>query len=153
MDSIRGLTEELVGVVREEVEMLVDRALMNWMMDVHTDEFGYIENYCLKEDTRECLELISEVLIKPTIAFKKEFIALGLDEDTYSVGQQALDPFDIYDRLIDVGLDGQANASEELRQMSYDYSHLGSAPTTNLLNPVAWAQFLNAIKRGDLRGN
>ena len=37
-------------------------------------EFGYIENYCLKEDTRECLELISEVLIKPTIAFKKEFM-------------------------------------------------------------------------------
>jgi hypothetical protein len=86
-------------------------------------------------------------------AFKKEFMALGLDEDTYSVGQQALDPFDIYDRLIDVGLDGQASASQELRQMSYDYSHLGSVPTTNLLNPVAWAQFLNALKKGDLRGN
>ena len=86
-------------------------------------------------------------------AFKKEFMALGLDEDTYSVGQQALDPFDIYDRLIDVGLDGQANASEELRQMSFDYSHEGMAPTTNLLNPVAWAQFINALKRGDLRGN
>lgn len=86
-------------------------------------------------------------------AFKKEFMALGLDEDTYSVGQQALDPFDIYDRLIDVGLDGQANASEELRQMSFDYSHAGMAPTTNLLNPVAWAQFINALKRGDLRGN
>ena len=37
-------------------------------------EFGYIENYCLKEDTRECLELISEVLIKPTLTFKKEFL-------------------------------------------------------------------------------
>jgi hypothetical protein len=86
-------------------------------------------------------------------AFKKEFMALGLDEDTYSVGQQALDPFDIYDRLIDVGLDGQANASEELRQMSFDYSHKGGMPTTNLLNPVAWAQFINALKRGDLRGN
>lgn len=86
-------------------------------------------------------------------AFKKEFMALGLDEDTYSVGQQALDPFDIYDRLIDVGLDGQANASEELRQMSLDYSHKGGMPTTNLLNPVAWAQFINALKRGDLRGN
>lgn len=86
-------------------------------------------------------------------AFKKEFMALGLDENTYSVGQQALDPFAIYDRLIDVGLDGQANASQELRQMSYDYSHAGMIPTTNLLNPVAWAQFLNALKKGDLRGN
>ena len=27
---------------------------------------GYIENYCLKEDTRECIELISEVLVNPT---------------------------------------------------------------------------------------
>jgi hypothetical protein len=86
-------------------------------------------------------------------AFKKEFMALGLEEDAYAVGQQAIDPFEIYDRLIDVGLDGQAAASQEFREIAYDYSHLGGAPTTNLLNPVAWAQFINALKRGDLKGN
>ena len=78
-------------------------------------------------------------------------MALGLDESAYDIAQQALDPFDIYDRLIDVGLDGQAASSADLRQMSLEYGTAGSLPTTNLLNPVAWAQFLQALKNGDLR--
>jgi hypothetical protein len=86
-------------------------------------------------------------------AFRKEFMALGLEEDAYSVGQQAMDPFEIYDRLIDVGLDGQALASQDAREIMLEYSNLGGIPTTNLLNPVAWAQFLKALKRGDLKGN
>ena len=84
-------------------------------------------------------------------AFRKEFMALGLEEDAYAIGQQAIDPFDIYDRLIDVGLDGQAIASQTARETAYEYSNLGGIPTTNLLNPVAWAQFLKALKNGDLK--
>ena len=42
---------------------------------------GYIENYCLKEDTRECIELISEVLVNPAFPefgkFHKRNILLG----------------------------------------------------------------------------
>ena len=85
--------------------------------------------------------------------FRKEFMALGLEEDAYSVGQQAINPFDIYDRLIDVGLDGQALASQDAREIALEYSNLGGIPTTNLLNPVAWAQFLKALKNGDLKRN
>ena len=53
-------------------------------------------------------------------AFRKEFMALGLDEDAYTIGQQAINPFDIYDRLIDVGLDGQALASQVARLLVRD---------------------------------
>ena len=83
-------------------------------------------------------------------AFKREFMALCLEQSAYDIAQQAIDPFDIYDRLIDVGLDGQAASSAALRQMSIDYGTAGAMPTTNLLNPVAWAQFLQALKNGDL---
>ncbi len=86
-------------------------------------------------------------------AFRKEFMALGLDEDAYTIGQQAINPFDIYDRLIDVGLDGQALASQDAREVALEYSNLGGIPTTNLLNPVAWVQFLKALKNGDLKRN
>ena len=97
--------------------------------------------------------MVNEAYIYPWPSretFKREFMALGLDENTFNIGQQAIDPFDIYDRLIDVGLDGQAASSLELRQMSLEYATAGSIPTTNLLNPVAWAQFLRALKNGDL---
>ncbi len=80
-------------------------------------------------------------------------MALGLEEDAYSVGKQAINPFDIYNRLIDVGLDGQALASQDAREIALEYSNLGGIPTTNLLNPVAWAQFLKALKNGDLKRN
>ena len=97
--------------------------------------------------------MVNEAYIYPWPSretFKREFMALGLDENTFNIGQQAIDPFDIYDRLIDVGLDGQAASSLELRQMSLEYATAGSIQTTNLLNPVAWAQFLRALKNGDL---
>jgi len=86
-------------------------------------------------------------------AFRKEFMALGLEDDAYAIGQQAINPFDIYDRLIDVGLDGQALASQDAREIALEYSNLGGMPTTNLLNPVAWVQFLKALKNGDLKRN
>ncbi len=98
--------------------------------------------------------MVNEAFVYPWPSretFKREFMALGLDESAYDIAQQALDPFDIYDRLIDVGLDGQAASSADLRQMSLEYGTAGSLPTTNLLNPVAWAQFLQALKNGDLR--
>lgn len=86
-------------------------------------------------------------------AFRKEFMALGLEDNAYAIGQQAINPFDIYDRLIDVGLDGQALASQDAREIALEYSNLGGMPTTNLLNPVAWVQFLKALKNGDLKRN
>lgn len=86
--------------------------------------------------------------------FRQEFLALGLDENDFKLGNQAIDPFDIYDRLIEVGIDEQGNASQEFRQMAFDASNAGSYPTAEygtLLNPVAWAKFIKALKNGDLK--
>jgi hypothetical protein len=97
--------------------------------------------------------LISDAFIYPWPSretFRQEFIALGLGDGELSLSNQAIDPFDLYDRLIDVGMDGQAAVSETMRQMSDDF-HYGGYPTVNLLNPVAWAKFIQAVKNGDLR--
>ena len=84
--------------------------------------------------------------------FRQEFIALGLENNEMTLGNQAVDPFDLYDRLIDVGMDGQAASTEALRQMSLEM-HYGGVPPTNILNPIAWARFIQAIKNGDLKRN
>jgi hypothetical protein len=121
--------------------------------DVIIPNGGYKNRLSLVQPMGRDTVMVNEAYIYPWPSretFKREFMALGLDETAYNIGQQAIDPFDIYDRLIDVGLDGQAAASLELRQMSLEYSTAGSIPTTNLLNPVAWAQFLRALKNGDL---
>ncbi len=97
--------------------------------------------------------LISDAFIYPWPSrdrFKQEFLALGLQDGEMSLGNQAIDPFDVYDRLIDVGMDGQAASTEVLRQMSLEM-HYGGYPTTNILNPVAWVRFIQALKNGDLK--
>ena len=96
--------------------------------------------------------MISDAFIYPWPSrdrFRQEFIALGLQNGEMTLGNQAIDPFDVYDRLIDVGMDGQAASTEVLRQMSLEM-HYGGVPTTNILNPVAWAKFIQALKNGDL---
>ena len=50
-----------------------------------------------------------------------------------------------------------ANAGEAvstyLRQSAQRYYYQGQAPPQNILNPLAWADFIQAWKRGDFRNN
>ena len=97
--------------------------------------------------------MINDALIYPWPSrerFRQEFIALGLQDGSMTLGNQAIDPFDVYDRLVDIGMDGQASSSEVLRQMGYE-SDYGGYPTTNILNPIAWARFIQALKNGDFK--
>jgi hypothetical protein len=44
-------------------------------------------------------------------------------------------------------------ASTYLRQGAQKYYYQGQAPPQNILNPLAWADFIQAWKRGDFRNN
>ena len=84
--------------------------------------------------------------------FKQEFLALGLPNKGLDPGWEApVDPVEVYDRLMEVGLDGQATSSAALAQQAQVAAYAGQAPPVNLLNPVAWAKFIQAIKSGDLK--
>ena len=84
--------------------------------------------------------------------FKQEFLALGLPNKGLDPGWEApVDPVEVYDRLMEVGLDGQATSSAALAQQAQVTSYAGQAPPVNLLNPGAWAKFIQAIKSGDLK--
>ena len=84
--------------------------------------------------------------------FKQDFLALGLPNKGLDPGWEApVDPVEVYDRLMEVGLDGQATSSAALAQQAQVAAYAGQAPPVNLLNPVAWAKFIQAIKSGDLK--
>lgn len=86
--------------------------------------------------------------------FRQEFLALGLNDNDFKLGDQAIDPFDIYDRLIEIGFDNQGAITHDFKQMSINASNAGSYPSAEygtLLNPVAWAKFIKALKNGDLK--
>ena len=84
--------------------------------------------------------------------FKKEFLALGLPNQGLDPAWEAgMDPMDVYDRLIEVGRDGQSTATDVLSAQAIQAGYSGQAPPVNLLNPVAWAKFLQALKSGELK--
>ncbi len=84
--------------------------------------------------------------------FRQDFLALGLpNQGLDPAWDSPMDPIDVYDRLSEVGRDGQSTSSEVLAAQAQQAGYAGQAPPVNLLNPVAWAQFLQALKSGDLR--
>ena len=84
--------------------------------------------------------------------FKQEFLALGLPNKGLDPAWDfPIDPIDIYDRLTEVGRDGQSTSTSVLSAQAKQAGYAGQAPPVNLLNPVAWAQFIQALKSGDLK--
>ena len=84
--------------------------------------------------------------------FRQDCLALGLpNQGLDPAWDSPMDPMDVYDRLSEVGRDGQSTSSEVLAAQAQQAGYAGQAPPVNLLNPVAWAQFLQALKSGDLR--
>jgi hypothetical protein len=84
--------------------------------------------------------------------FRQDFLALGLpNQGLDPAWDSPMDPMDVYDRLSEVGRDGQSTSSDVLAARAQQAGYAGQAPPVNLLNPVAWAQFLQALKSGDLR--
>ena len=84
--------------------------------------------------------------------FRQDFLALGLpNQGLDPAWDSPMDPMDVYDRLSEVGRDGQSTSSNVLAAQAQQTGYAGQAPPVNLLNPVAWAQFLQALKSGDLR--
>lgn len=83
--------------------------------------------------------------------FKEEFLALNLGSDAYTRGQEALDPVALYDRLMEVGRDGSEVYNYTMQQQAVQASYQGGLPPINLFSPVAWAQFVQALRRGDLK--
>ena len=84
--------------------------------------------------------------------FKSEFLALGLPNAGLDPAWDAeIDPIDMYDRLIEVGRDGQSTATEALANQAVQAGYAGQYPAVNLLNPVVWAKLLQALKAGELK--
>ena len=84
--------------------------------------------------------------------FRQDFLALGLpNQGLDPAWDSPMDPMDVYDRLSEVGRDGQSTSSNVLAAQAQQAGYAGQAPPVNLLNPVAWAQFLQALKSGDVR--
>jgi hypothetical protein len=85
--------------------------------------------------------------------FERDFVNTKVPDDDIEIARQNNDA--AKRRILARNLPaapGEA-ASTYLRQSAQKYYYQGQAPPQNIFNPLAWADFIQAWKRGDFRNN
>jgi hypothetical protein len=85
--------------------------------------------------------------------FERDFINTPVPDDDIEIARQNNSA--AKRRILSRGIPANAGeaASTYLRQSAQKYYYQGQAPPQNILNPLAWADFIQAWKRGDFRNN
>jgi hypothetical protein len=81
--------------------------------------------------------------------FKQAFLKLQLPEDDITRADRNMARSDVKERA--VGMDATSNYKYSLQQYQSKLYYAGQLPPNNLLNPIAWAKFIQAWKNGDFK--
>lgn len=98
--------------------------------------------------------LLREAIIYPWPTkeeFKQAFLDLELVDDDLERAKKNLDDKVLAELAEDLPMDGGLNFKVAAQQQSYQLYYAGQLPPNNLLNPIAWAKFIEAWKRGDFK--
>ena len=101
-------------------------------------------------------QYLPATIIKPRPTreqFERDFVNTPVPDDNIEVARQNTSA--AKRRILARTLPASAGeaASTYLRQNATRYYYQGQAPPQNIFNPVAWADFIQAWKRGDFRNN
>ncbi|HTQ28000.1 MAG TPA: carboxypeptidase-like regulatory domain-containing protein [Puia sp.] len=91
---------------------------------------------------------------RPTRAqFERDFVNTKVPDDEIEIARQNTDA--ATRRMLARGLpaDAKEAANYYLKQGATRYYYQGQAPPQNIFNPLAWADFIQAWKRGDFKNN
>ena|SRR5579872_1032739 len=85
--------------------------------------------------------------------FERDFINTRVPDDNIEIARQNTEA--AKRRILARGLPQSAGeaTSRYLSQSAQKYSYQGQMPPMNIFNPAAWADFIQAWKRGDFRNN
>lgn len=82
--------------------------------------------------------------------FRQDFLALDLPGSRDDLAAANLEAAKMYERMIETGMDGAENYRYAVSQEARKIQYAGSMPTISLMNPIAWAQFIQAWRSGKL---
>lgn len=81
--------------------------------------------------------------------FREEFLSLDLPDTKEEVAQRNLEAAMLYERMNEMGMTADENYRYAMQRETQKIQYTGAIPTVSLLNPIAWAQFIQAWRRGD----
>ncbi len=83
--------------------------------------------------------------------FKQAFLALKVPSDDYDIAMKNLALEDLKIMIRAYKMDGSMNYKNYIEQQTNKLYYAGQLPPNNLLNPIAWAQFIKAWQNGDFK--
>lgn len=81
--------------------------------------------------------------------FKASFLKLNLPEDDMARADRNTARADLKERMTGMAMDASLNYKYSMQQYQSKLYYAGQLPPNNLLNPIAWAKFIQAWKNGD----
>ena len=85
--------------------------------------------------------------------FERDFVNTPVPDDDIEIARQNNDAAKRRILARSLPASSAEAASTYLRQSAQKYYYQGQQPPMNIFNPVAWADFIQAWKRGDFRNN
>jgi len=85
--------------------------------------------------------------------FERDFVNTRMPDDDIEIARQNTDAAKRRVLARTIPASATEAASYYLKQNAQRYYYQGQAPPQNIFNPVAWADFIQAWKRGDFRNN
>lgn len=83
--------------------------------------------------------------------FKQAFLKLEMPEDDLDRASRNMARSDMKERMTGMAMDASLNYKYSMQQYQSKLYYAGQLPPNNLLNPIAWAKFIQAWKRGDYK--
>lgn len=126
---------------------------------------GYKEKYFIIPYTQEdkisvIIEILEDTLYLPLIEitpwpterlFKEAFVALKLPDQHLINMNNNLNDQVLKRMMYNMGADGAANSRYYLQQQTMSVDNQFFSPTLSLTNPFAWKNFIDDVKRGELK--
>jgi hypothetical protein len=85
--------------------------------------------------------------------FERDFVSTKVPDDDIEIARQNTETAKRRFLMRTLPADAREASSYYLKQSANRYSYLGQAPPQNIFNPLAWADFIQAWKRGDFKNN
>jgi hypothetical protein len=115
----------------------------------------------LSEDRYSIMQLLAEDTVNLPVTvirpyprpeeFKKAFLNLKVPDDDLDRAEKNLKKMSSDELRMSVPVDGRESAATYLRNYASSYYYKGQIPPQNIFNPLAWAEFFKAWKRGDFK--
>jgi len=83
--------------------------------------------------------------------FERDFVTASVPADQQEIARQNLSESNLRALMATYPKDGREATNYYLKQNAQKYYSAGQLPPQNIFNPLAWAEFIKAWKRGDFK--